>query len=96
MQRLLLDCVDGVYIAKYGHLSLVLTQDEKEAGRVGEKYTGTTVCPRWWSEETNINTDTYAMLMDTVVQIQKALGSMGMCEFCSVRDGNFYLSGFSI
>ena len=96
MQQLLLDCIDGVYIARYGHLVLVLTQDIAEAERVGSKYMHCHVYPRWWNETVLITNETAAVIYNTVHQIHKALGHMGVNEFCGISGESFYLSGFSI
>lgn len=95
MQKLLLDCVDGIYIAKYGHLTLILTQDLEEAKRIGKQYTGQEVSPQWWIEPINLVRSNYICILDTFVQLENSLGC-SVHEFCSQMGDCFTICGFSI
>lgn len=95
MERLLLDCVEGVYIIKFGHLNLVLTQDIVEAERIGKLYTGHEVHPQWWIEAVPIVQKNFKNIVDAAVQLECKLGRSSM-EFCNVMGDHFTMSGFSI
>lgn len=96
MQKLLLDCIEGIYIAKYGHLTLILTQDLDTAKRIGRLYTGNEVHPQWWIEQMRITQRNYPNIVQSLVVLENHIGSMGIREFCNLFGDFFAISGFSI
>ena len=72
MQNLVLDCVNGVYIVKYGHLDLVLTQNQQQAKEIGIHYLGRDCEPYWWEEAIPMTGDALEyvqQIVDTLRQV---------------------------
>ena len=97
-------CVNGIYVAIYGHMNLIFTQDAQEAGEIARSM-GSTNEPYWWTERTVLTPQTYPLIVQTIQEIKRLLGNGGLSEFVSVcgydfsepykgQDGVFCLHGF--
>lgn len=97
-------CVNGVYVAIYGHMNLIFTQDEHEAREVA-LLMGSSDEPYWWIERTSLTPQTYPLVVQTIQEIYRLLGRNGLTEFTSYsgydfsvpytgQEGVFCLHGF--
>ena len=96
MQNLVLVCIDGIYLAIFGHLVLVFTQDYDEARRIGMQYAQKSVNPYWWVHQVRITPDSQYAIMEAICLMQQALGFNGLNEFCSLNGDVFSLKGFAL
>ena len=81
-------CINGIYVAVYGHMNMIFTQDTQAAQEIARSM-GNTQEPYWWIEQTPVTAQTYPVIVQTIQEIYRLLGQGGLDEFVSFRAYDF-------